>query len=329
MKRILEIGLLFFVNCLLTSFNSNAQNKITAYQHWFDNDYSSRKLTMVSPVEHLELDAAISLETITNGLHSFTIRFTDAGGLWSIPTSQYFYTVDLTNNKIISYQYWFDNNYNSNKLVSVPPEEQLQLNALLPLENISEGLHIITIRFEDSKGKWSIPANQFFYKSNSITEENKIIAYRYWLNEDIENTTYVKVSNPIQLLNLNENLDLTGSKNGDYIIHFQFKDISGKWSLVTSDNFTFNSVSVNENIFEKSIKVYPNPTTGLIRIESDQEFPLECTLEVCDYYGRVVLLKLLGNVKNCEIDLSQLSAGIYYIRIKNNNNYSYQKVVLQ
>jgi len=329
MKRLLKIGLLFFVNCLLTGFNSHAQNKITGYQYWFDNDFSSRKLTMVSPVEKLELNSAISLETMTDGLHSFNICFKDARGLWSVPTSQVFYYVDVTNNKIISYQYWFDNDYSTSRLVSVTPEEQLQLNELLPLENINEGLHFISIRFKDSKGKWSIPVNQYFYKSNNIQEENKIIGYRYWVNDDIENATYVSVNNPVRLLNLNEDLDLNGLENGEYIIHFQFKDVSGKWSLVTSDNFTFNGIVAIENTFEKTIEVYPNPTTGLIIIEAEIEFPMECTLEVCDYSGRVVLLKQLGKEKAHEIDLSQLSKGIYYVRIKINNSYSYQKVVLQ
>jgi len=245
MKQLLKFGLLFFVNCLLTGFNSNAQNKINSYQYWFDNDYSSRKLTLVSPVEHLELDA------------------------------------------------------------------------LLPLENISEGLHIFTIRFKDSKGKWSIPVNHYFYKQNSIHEANKIVAYRYWFNEDIENTTYDFVTNAVQLLTLNDDLDLTGLENGEYIIHFQFKDISGKWSLVTSDNFIHSFNSAIENIFEKTIQVYPNPTSGKLTLKLDALITLG-TLPL-SYQLYDVNDKLLRNVQLKEnetyIDLANLVPSAYLLKV--------------
>jgi len=257
MKRFIKTGLIFIVQCLFIGFSSNAQNKITSYQYWFDNDY------------------------------------------------------------------------NTNNIVPVTPAEQANLATMLPLENMNGGLHIISIRFKDNKGQWSVPVNQYFYKSNSISQDNKIVAYRYWLNEDMENAKYISLGDPVQLLNLNEDLDFSDKISGAYVIHFQFRDASDKWSLVTSDNFTVSIISAIENTYEKTFDIYPNPTSGLIRIESDSEFSLECALEVYDYYGRIVMLKQLKKENNQEIDLSQLSKGIYYMRIKDKSNYLYQKVLLK
>jgi hypothetical protein len=200
---------------------------------------------------------------------------------------------------------------------------------MLSLENIKEGLHILSIRFQDNKGKWSVPVNHHFYKPTNILQEYKIIAYRYWLNDNIENARYYSFPDPGQEINLNEDLDFSDLISGEYIIHLQFKDTSDKWSLVTSDSFNHTSTIGIENRVEKAITVYPNPTKGWIRISSDNEFPLECTIEVHDCFGKVVLIEHLASGKNHEINLSELSKGVYYLNIITNNRYSYQKVVLQ
>ena len=232
-------------------------------------------------------------------------------------------------NKITSYQYWFDNEYNTNEIVIVTPAEEMNLLTMLRIENLNGVLNIFSIHFQDSSGKWSVPVDQYFYSSKTMSQENTITGYHYWLNEDIENARYISINDPAQLLNLNEDLDFSDLTNGEYVIHFQFKDISGKWSLVTSDNFTYIRTSSIESTFEETINVYPNPTSGLIRIISDHEFTPECTFEICDYLGRIVLLKKLINERSQAIDLSQLPKGIYYIRIKDTNSYFYQKILLQ
>lgn len=231
-------------------------------------------------------------------------------------------------NKITSYQYWFDNEYNTNERVSVTPAEQVNLTTLIPLENMRPGLHIISIRFRDSNGKWSIPVNQYFYASKTNLQDNEIVGYRYWLDSDIDNSKYVSLGDPVQLLNLNEDLDFSALASGEYVIHFQFRDVSGKWSLVTSDNLTYINTSLKE-VAENSIKVYPNPTTGLITIISDREFSSEATLELYDHIGRTILVKGLNCGTRQTIDLSQLTKGLYFIKINSLEGYLYQIIFLQ
>jgi hypothetical protein len=78
-----------------------------------------------------------------------------------------------------------------------------------------------------------------------------------------------------------------------------------------------------------SIKIYPNPTNGFLNIESSEGFSNKATLEVMDCYGKAIYLKQLENTQNNVIDLSQLSKGIYLIRITDSDRYYYQKFVLQ
>lgn len=317
MKYLFKIGLIFTVCFLLKGFNGNAQNKINSYQYWFDNDNSTSSLTMVSPTEQLQLNEAIPLETITSGLHSFTIRFKDDNGLWSIPTSRYFYYVDVINNNLNAYQYWFDNDYSTNTLVSLTPAEQIHLAETIPIEAINEGLHLFSIRFKDYNGKWSIPVSQYFYRTVGVAN-NKITAYRYWIDEDITNAKYVSVSNPSQLLNLNEDLDFSGLSNGEYIIHFQFKDSSDKWSVVTSDDFTLNNLTAIENTFMKTITVYPNPTRGIVYFDLGTILN-SVESKVFSNNGKIIQHQQHNNEQTFNLNLSNNPDGIYFIQIRSNN----------
>ena len=389
MKRLIKIGLIFIANYLFISFSSNAQNNISSYQYWFDSDYNSHIYTTVAPTENLQLNTAISLETLSDGLHIFNIRFRDANELWSVTSSQFFYYNSLTANNINSYQYWFDNDYNTqttatvapigdlqldtaisletisdglhifsirfkddndrwsipqnqyfyynnlidntinayqywydndistNTLVAVTPIQQMQLTESIPIEDIEEGLHIFSIRFKDNKDKWSIPVNQYFYKTNQVTDNN-ITAYRYWINEDIDNATYVSISSPTQLLNLNEDIDFPDLALGDYTIHFQFKDSSDNWSLVTSDDFSLTSLSVIENTFGKSISAYPNPTKSIVNFDLGASYNL-IEVKIFDTFGKLIDQYAYKNEQSFKFNINNNSTGIYYIKITADN----------
>lgn len=315
MKNLREIGLILIVNCLIAVFCGNAQNSITDYQYWFDNDYASSLVEAVSPTELLQLNTDVSIETVPGGLHTFTIRFKDNNGVWSVPVSRYFYHFHIKNNLINSYQYWFDHDYTTNTIVQVTPSQNVQVNDLLSIEAMDEGLHLITLQFKDNYGKWSVPISQFFYKSKaSGVTDNKIIAYRYWIDEDIENAKYIEISNPSQLLNLNEDLNLSDLPGGDYTIHFQFKDASGKWSLVTSDSFTLIVTSIVESSFDKTILVYPNPSIDFVHLDLKSTFNV-IQIQLYDNSGRKITQQVHKKEQTLKIALNNYSSGIYYLKV--------------
>ncbi len=313
MKRLFKIGLIVVVNCLVTGFNSSAQNKIISYQIWFDNDYSLQSTETVSPNSQLLLNTSISLETISDGLHLFSIRFKDDKGTWSIPQNEYFYYNELTDSNIVAYQYWFDNDIDTNTLVVTAPVQYMQLTEMIPIENIEEGLHVFGIRFKDDNGSWSVPVNQFFYKSNHVVD-NKITAYRYWINEDLNNAVYVAIDNPSQLLNLSENIDFPGLALGDYTIHFQFKDASNNWSVVTSDDFSLTSLSIVENTFEKLITAYPNPTKSDINFDLGVSYNL-IQVKVFDNVGKLIQQESFGNLQKFKLNINNDADGIYFVML--------------
>ncbi|HEY5688206.1 MAG TPA: hypothetical protein VIS27_07890, partial [Yeosuana sp.] len=234
MKQLLKIWLIFFTNYLFIGFNCMAQNNISSYQYWFDNDYGSNTYASVTPTENLELNTAISLETIPDGLHVFNIRFRDTDNRWSITSSDFFYYNELTSNIINSYQYWFDNDYSTQTTEAVSTNEQLLLNTSIYLETISDGLHLFSIRFKDDKGTWSIPQNQYFYYNN-LTHSN-IVAYQYWFDNDIDTNSLVTTT-PVQQILLTESIPVEDIEEGLHIFSIRFKDNKGHWSIPVNQYF--------------------------------------------------------------------------------------------
>ncbi|MBX2966867.1 MAG: T9SS type A sorting domain-containing protein [Cyclobacteriaceae bacterium] len=85
---------------------------------------------------------------------------------------------------------------------------------------------------------------------------------------------------------------------------------------VTDSNVQFVFTST-ENLADKTIRVYPNPTRGRLLIEVDT--PQQAVIKAVDVTGREhvkVVLEGSGPVKSGEVDLTNSSDGIYILHIQ-------------
>lgn len=92
-----------------------------------------------------------------------------------------------------------------------------------------------------------------------------------------------------------------------------------------SDNFAVTSVLETRN-FETSskVKLYPNPSTGIVTIATEKEVQVK----IIDVFGKVVYSN--NNVSNnYSVDVSNLSKGIYLVKINNENTYTTEKLILK
>ncbi len=60
--------------------------------------------------------------------------------------------------------------------------------------------------------------------------------------------------------------------------------------------------------------MYPNPSNGIYTIE----LPFTCNISVIDVLGKVVYIKQISESKQI-INLSDLSNGLYKLKVENNN----------
>lgn len=86
-----------------------------------------------------------------------------------------------------------------------------------------------------------------------------------------------------------------------------FKDAS------TSYSSNCSSLSVNDFNFKNEIKIYPNPVKSILNIESNKPYE---TIEVYTLLGK----KLLSERATASINISNLSSGIYLVKIIGTND---------
>jgi hypothetical protein len=100
--------------------------------------------------------------------------------------------------------------------------------------------------------------------------------------------------------------------------------------LKISSRATYLSISGPTDISENEmtgIKVYPNPTEGLLKIELGKDFPGANSIEIYDCYGKRIIQKSLEDLFYHEIDLSCFPNGMYCLKIKN-SEYSYSRKII-
>ena len=115
------------------------------------------------------------------------------------------------------------------------------------------------------------------------------------------------------------NQSFTPTSNGLYAVL-----ISVNGCIDTSSCYNVTSIEKIDNNTEVSI--YPNPTTGVIRINNEKL--IINNVEVFDIYGKELLKSKIRSTKH-EVDLSQQPKGIYIIKVTTNKGVAVEKVVLE
>ncbi len=219
---------------------SPGTNLISGYQYWFDNDFLNVGSASVTPVSPYQFSAPINTNTLSRGLHLLHIRFKDQRGQWSVPISQFIYTMTSADvaqpNAMDRMQYWFGSDMANAQEKPLPDQKIVQVTELLDAADLHDGLHLLHLRFADTTGVWSSTISHFFYKSKEFGITNNVITgYRYWFNDgSAENILYHQVSptNPFNFITM---LDMGCLAAGDNRLQLQFRDSAGFWSAPLVD----------------------------------------------------------------------------------------------
>ena len=156
--------------------------------------------------------------------------------------------------ELIAVEYWIDGDLANVVKSAVPAASEYLLDTRLNLSALSNGLHFISYRFQDEAGLWSAAFSHLFskYEDEVLTTGNKIVAYRYWVNDQIGSAIEVSLATPVQTLDLDELLDVSSLPGGTNDISFQFIDSVGNRSsaLTKSYNQDYNprgTISADNN----------------------------------------------------------------------------------
>lgn len=232
------------------------QTNISAYEYWYDSDYSAKVSTPVTPVGQLDLNILTSTAGLDVGIHTINFRTVDSDGLYSSILSEYFFKTPIVNSttssEIVAYEYWYDNDYSNAVSVNLPQQGQLAIAELFST-NLTVGIHTIHIRFKDNQGLWSSVVSDYFYRTPiSVASSNsELVEYEYWYDDDYEGAQSNVTSNTGQIM-LDELKETDALAHGIHTFHIRFKDNQGLWSSVLSEYFykVPPSVSISAELVE-------------------------------------------------------------------------------
>ena len=232
MKRIYQ-----WIFLLFACGNLFAQNNIVQYEYWLNNDYASKVQIGISPIQTFNWQTTIPCQHLGVGLHVLNVRFKDSKGQWSPTVSSYFYRMEewSDNSQLTQLEYWLDDNYKDKKSEAFTGASN-QWQTTIDCNELDAGIHAFHIRFKDTKGYWSSVASSYFYKISPQKDNNAIVAYEYWLDNQFagrkkENTS----SSPI--LNFSAAISYNELESGIHSFNIRFKDKYGQWSSTESRYF--------------------------------------------------------------------------------------------
>lgn len=348
MKKRLFIGLFLF--CVVA--NCFAQKQIKLYEYWFDDNIAAKTNKTILLTESYFLTASIPTSNLFEGLHTFQIRFQDKSGAWSTPVVQYFIKTPVkVNRNIKQYEYWFDTNYNGKIIEPVIALDSISFVRSVRTNNLGDGLHTFQIRFQDKSGAWSSPIIQYFVKISNVLD-NKIIAYRYWFNQDFTKQATVTVNpvNPLALNNFPISMPLgtikvstanyefypnitTGHKitySGQTYFNIQFKDKVGQWSKVNVDpvNASF-SINAKCDTLKSDLPIVKNLTASdtlhfyVVKAFTGDSLILNSNksllIDIYDPTGQKLINgSALSGINGCRFKAKQ--NGVYYALVRGFNS---------
>lgn len=109
------------------------------------------------------------------------------------------------------------------------------------------------------------------------------------------------------------------------VTHADYEEVSGSLDLVSEDPLVevLMQPLVGVTLHDPSLKVYPNPTNGILKIESSSGS--KGVLTIMDISGKVLMEKLMVPGNNT-IDISSLHNGLFLLRIQTPESSVLQKI---
>jgi len=113
----------------------------------------------------------------------------------------------------------------------------------------------------------------------------------------------------------------TSLNTGQYYLEFYATPTSTSYQFPYT--FTIqNTLSIDDNLVDNTISIYPNPTNSIVNIKSEHKFN---EVEIYNVLGQKVLQSNLS--ENQEIDMSQLKSGTYFLKLKNESFIKNSKII--
>lgn len=113
---------------------------------------------------------------------------------------------------------------------------------------------------------------------------------------------------------------------GTYDLSLVVANACGTDSMKTT--ITVTAVGINNTVNAKNVMVYPNPNNGKFNVDFQLDLRDNVTVKIVNLNGQTVYSNNIGNTsaENLSIDLSELAAGVYTLKVEGVNTQITKKI---
>ncbi|WP_452227239.1 S8 family serine peptidase [Lacinutrix cladophorae] len=191
------------------------------------------------------------------------------------------------------------------------------------------------LKFDIAKAQWSSSYNDAFRVEVSIDCGDSFTQIYFKDGLDLATVPYTNSGwSPASAANWRtESIDLTPFI-GEQIV-LRFININNYSNNTFLDNINLikdeNPLSITENTLEKAIYVYPNPAKEIVTISINTQIGNSYQLELFNNLGQsisTVSKTPFNNNAQHRLDVSKYAAGLYFLKIKVNNQDIIKKLII-
>ncbi len=276
-KLILLIGTLISVSL----FSQN----LDRLEYFFDTDpgYGAGISVDCQASPDQNIDFNVDVSELGNGLHKLGIRSADVDGRWSLTSWQVFQKETISSLdpypafSRIEYFLNIDPGYGLGQSIDVPSDTVIDIESILDISTVSNGLHRLGIRSQDVHGRWSLTYQTVFLKETIVALDDApdIVALEYFIDAD----PGFGAGTNVPLLASSEVdhsfvADVSGLPLGFHRFYLRARNASGNWSLFSISPLVIENNAphaINPQVVSIDWTVYDD-TSGVISIGSFDDF---------------------------------------------------------
>jgi len=255
---------------------------------------------------------------------------------------------DVTSN-IVEGEYFFDTDkgYNKgNKITVTNADSAVLQDFLTTTAGLALGYHKLYIRFKDSNGKWSLTTRRNIEIIAPDTTTN-IVAVQYFFTQDngFGKATTKAFSVPYADHKYTVKIKYSDIPSNAKVIFLRTKDSNGKWSITkldsisvaaknTTNTFAESRAADNAALSSKlKVMINPNPVVnGIMNVWMQKNIDSKVQLRIISLEGKTVYteeIQLAKGFVNKQINISNLSAGVYFVQVTDGIYTQLVKVIKQ
>jgi hypothetical protein len=196
----------------------------------------------------------LDASTTSIGAHVLYIRYQDSRGVWSKPSGDYVYVshpVGPADPLITDAEYFWDTDpgEGNGTALSLTPDATEFMLSMADASSETIGEHLLSLRFRNQVGTWSIAPSQHVYVAPSPTEPQPTIAYAEGFVDELgePGTGFPLLPDDGVYDQTEENahryLSSVSFADGQHYAFSRFQDSQGQWSAAARDSFTVSVFS--------------------------------------------------------------------------------------